>query len=160
VLNLFGRGERPVRAAEAIFDSCLKAEDIWKDVCRLEPYAASPTIACCELAFARIAILKYIFLHSAPDQALGEEMCACVDGLTREGFRAGDEETDAVYALPLAEAAARLVEAYLVEACHPAPLSALVGRRIGASPELVLHNSELFRVFANRVASALPRLRA
>jgi hypothetical protein len=160
VLNLFRRGDRPVRAAEAVFESCLKAEDIWKDVCRLEPYAVSPTLACCEVAFARIAILKYIFLRSAPDAAQGEEMCALADRLTREGFAHGDEETDDFYGLPLAEAAAGLVAAYLDEAGHPAPLTALLVRRIGAGPDLVLQHSELFRAFANRAAAALPRLRA
>ena len=158
MLNILRRPLAPEEAIDEIFPLLIDADAIWEDVCALGPYAAPPAIACCEVAFARIAVMKLIMMRTRSRDA-AETMCGRVDILTEGAFGGGDEETEAFYGRALPEAAALAVALYLASASHPAPLTAAVVDRIGGDHGRVLRSTPIFTKFGSEVDAALSRLR-
>ena len=158
MLNILRRPLEPEEAIEEIFSSLVDAAGIWEDVCALGHYSAPPAIACCEVAFARVAVMKLILKRTQPREA-AQAMCARTDILTADAFRGGDEETEAFYGGPLGEAAAQAVALYSASASHPAPLTAALIGRIEGDPARVLRTTPLFAKFGGEVDAALGRLR-
>jgi hypothetical protein len=131
-------------------------EQIWADVCRLENFAAPLAIACCEVAFARIAIMKYVCRQTLADET-GPPVLAAVDRLMNESFSGDDEEAERFYHVPLRNAALEAVRAYSTDARNPVHVGALLLSRIECrrSPEII----NMFRTFGNDVIETLRGLR-
>ena len=147
---------KPEAAAKKLFGRHVDATQIWADVCRLGAYSAPASIACCEVAFARIAILKFLCLRMK-GQLEGSAVCSALDSLVVAGFAGDDEETRQHYGLPLQQAACAAVETYLSRAHHPAEVGTLLLSRIDGqrSPELV----SVFATFGEGAAKSIAHLR-
>ncbi len=149
------KGRAPLDATQTIFTSSLDARAIWRDVQAIGAYSVAPTIACCEVAFARIALLKHLVQQFIQNAHEVKDITGRIDQLTRAGFGRGDRETLDHYLLPLELAASQAIAFYLQNAHHSAPLTAVLTDRIGGKREHVLSNSELFRAFASEVGGSL-----
>ena len=130
--------------------------EIWTDVCRLENCAAPLAIACCEVAFARIAIIKYLCQQTYGGEAR-PSILAAIDALMEESFSADDEEVERFYGAPLKASALTAVQAYSVDARDPVQVGTLLLSRLQCrrSPEII----KIFSTFGNAVIDTLRGLR-
>lgn len=158
MLKILSRSLDPETAASKLFSEKISAESIWADVCQLPKYSVSPALACCETAFARVAVMKLVIRHtqSGPVEA---RMRRTIDMLVAQAFQMGDEETNGFYHATLSDAAIRVIAHYDRHAHHPSLIAAELLNRIGAVRGKALGCATLFTRFGNDVEARLRTFR-
>ncbi|WP_375456241.1 hypothetical protein [uncultured Methylobacterium sp.] len=76
------------RAAWAVGKSLLDADDCWRDVCSLREYKVAGSVATCEMAFARSAVIRHLYKSIRQDN-ISAVMTDAFDDLLKQSF-AGD----------------------------------------------------------------------
>ncbi len=157
--RIFARPVTAEEAAERIVAAHLDPHDIWADVKRIGDHEAPPAIACCEMAFVRMAIVGHLCLRLRPDGE-GAAMCAAADRMAQRMFDApGDPDTDAFYGRPLRDVVSDQVGKYRAEAAIPVRIAATLIERIGGDRRSTLACADLLIRFGNGAAADLARVR-
>lgn len=131
------------------------AEDIWRNVSAL-PYSTPAIVACCELAFARLGILKLMCLRTQ-DLIVGRALCSLIDRFVLDEFAGADGE--ALYGMPLAEAALINLKSYSACSADPRQLASLLMSRLGSSRSGAAPALPMLVRYGNEVGSSLKMMR-
>ncbi len=159
MLGLLGERLTSEAAAQRVFGSFVDAELIWAEVSALPPHAAPGGIACCEVAFARIAIMKFMFQRTQSHDA-ADALCAAADRMTQRTFPdEGDAQTLAFYGKPLHEAAPAMVDLYFLKTSAPRQLAAMLLERLGGDVDKAGHVTAQLEQLGNDIGAQLRGMR-
>lgn len=135
----------------------LEPEECWKDVCKLRAYAVPNSVATCEMAFARAAVVKDAVDQVYSDNARAE-LKVGVDKFVQESFtkEEANEETLSHYdGVPLAVVAAQAVQFY-AENAFPLPhLADVFARRLSVTGVPSIEIAPLFEEVAGETVRIL-----
>ena len=157
--RLMARPIAPDEAIRGLLLSHLDARRIWDQVCALPEHDAAPVIACCEMAFARAAIIRHLIMTLQPPH-IAIDMCSVLDRHLAAAFDSpGDEETLAFYGGTLRDSLPETFGLYVAAAHHAVGLTGLLIERIGGDLTHTVSASESFRRFGDGVAAELRAVR-
>ena len=142
---------------DAVVGAYLDPADIWAQVLSLRPFAAPDLFVCCEVAFARIAIVKFM-LKRTQDAACRRRAFAGLDAMVAREFQSEGGADEAAFGDCLPEAAQEAVELYYRSASVPALVAAALLERIEAVSADAEACERMLRHFAHALDLTLPRL--
>ena len=152
----FGTEDVQMRSLQdVILHAYLDPDQIWMEVCSLRPFFAPDVLACCEVAFARLAIVK-LMVKRVTDPGSRSRALAVLDSLITREFQSEDDPAKVHFKHPLPQTAADAVEVYYRRISVPRLVAASLVERVEArfSAEEVCENS--LRKFAHEVEATLP----
>jgi hypothetical protein len=115
-------------AAQLIQRDFLDPKDIWKDVQALPAFGVRPIVACFEVAFARIAVMRHLlerYLPATPNRA---QVIKAMTEMMETEFDGTD--SDLVYGITLTEVALDATALYGRHAANPVTITAVLLDRL------------------------------
>lgn len=161
-MSFFRWRKNPVAAEVAgrnLTNHIIDANDCWRDVCALRSYSTDETIATCEMAFARAALVKH-FLKDGQPNAIEQRIDKAADELIIDAF--GDQDTDVTlqfYGEPLKAAALKRVALYEQHAFMTSQLGAALGKELRVSGVPSLEIGQLFDELTERMKQLTAKIR-
>ena len=153
-MGLFGIGKKAI-AAEILGNNAmavmLNADDCWGDVCLLRSYQTADSIATCEMAFARAALVQRT-LTQGQEQAVADRIVVPANKFVGDAFATQDNaETVKFYRAPMRDVALERVKFYDQNAFPISQLAATIGAALGVPGIPSVEAAFLFEKVETRV---------
>jgi hypothetical protein len=84
------------KAGKVLAEILMDADACWEDACKLREYEAPGSVATCEIAFARAAVIRFAIRRSQPEK-IAVDYLRGVDQYVSEAFLEDSEETITFY---------------------------------------------------------------
>lgn len=142
-----GIEDRFAEAAQLIQREFLDPNDIWKDVQALPALRVAPIVACLEMAFARIAVIRHLlerYLPATPDRA---NVIKAMTEMTNAELVGTD--SDLVYGSALSEVARDITALYGAKAENPVTITAVLLERLSSANAAPTDHAWLLERFGN-----------
>jgi hypothetical protein len=160
-MRLFGFGRKPI-AAEMLGRNLtalmIDAEDCWRDVCMLRAYKTTGPVATCEMAFARAALVKNLYIDQAK-QGVSDRLQRAADELILESFAGEDTpDTIAFFGRELIEAAPQRVAFYMHHTFMMSQLSGVLAARLGVPGPAAAEGAWMFEKVEKRARDLMDKV--